>query len=347
MKFSSSYVWVISLGLLLMLTTHAPAQPSRSSAGNRPAACLDNTPHKVQFVTVSSGVKLEVVDWGGSGETMVLLAGLGDNAHVFDQFAFQFTDYFRVIGITRRGFLPSSQPQDGYDVATRASDDIAVLDALGVEKAVFVGHSLAGSELSKIGQTYKNRVDKLVYLDAADLAERFKPSRAEPPGVDSLFTSATTKSIWAFQAADARYNARREPTPAVCIGMQFAENGTLTESTTPEWVSKKLLAGVAGSANPPVDWANIDAPRLGIFAEFTLKARQPWYWYLSSVEQTKFDKAWPPIVTWHQNTIKKFTYKNPVRSLILPGAPHYVYIDNETEVVREMWKFLGIPLSGN
>ena len=72
---------------------------------------------------------------------MVLVTGLGDNAHVYDQFAFQFTEDFRVIGITG-GFLPSSQPNDGYDVPTRAADDIAVLDAMGIEKAVFVGHSL-------------------------------------------------------------------------------------------------------------------------------------------------------------------------------------------------------------
>jgi hypothetical protein len=34
------------------------------------------------------------------------------------------------LGITRRGYLPSSQPPDGYDVPTRVADDIAVLDAL-------------------------------------------------------------------------------------------------------------------------------------------------------------------------------------------------------------------------
>jgi pimeloyl-ACP methyl ester carboxylesterase len=301
----------------------------------------------VQFVTVSPGVQLEVLDWGGSGGAMVLLAGLGDNAHVFDQFAFQFTDYFHVIGITRRGFLPSSQPEDGYDVGTRASDDIAVLNALGIDKAVFVGHSLAGSELSKIGETYKNRVDKLVYLDAVDLAERFDPSRPEPPGDESLFTSATTKSLGAFQAATARFDALREPTPAVCIGLQFDANGAITGSTTPGWVSAKLLDGIAGSVNPPVHWTKIDAPRLGIFAQFTLKARQPWYWYLTSNEQAAFDEAWPPIVAWHQSTIRKFAYGNPIRPFILPGAPHYVYIDNETEVVREMWTFLGIPFGGN
>lgn len=75
------------------------------------------------MVEVEPGVTLEVLDWGGPGEPMVLLTGLGDNAHVFDNFAYQFTDRYRVLGITRRGFGRSSQPESGYDVATRAADD--------------------------------------------------------------------------------------------------------------------------------------------------------------------------------------------------------------------------------
>ena len=70
----------------------------------QPADCLDVTPHEVTFVTVEPGVQLEVLDFGGSGDPMVLLTGIGDNAHVWDDFAYQFTDFFRVIGITRRGF---------------------------------------------------------------------------------------------------------------------------------------------------------------------------------------------------------------------------------------------------
>ena len=79
---------------------------------------------------VEPGVRLQVLDWGGARNLrkMVLLTGLGDNAHVYDGFAFQFTDHFHVIGITRRGYLPSSQPDHGYDVPTGARDDIAVLD---------------------------------------------------------------------------------------------------------------------------------------------------------------------------------------------------------------------------
>ena len=85
------------------------ADPAEENAA-QPPACFDPTPHEVTFVTVEPGVQLEVLDFGGSGETMVLLAGLGDNAHVWDDFAFQFTDYFRVIGITRRGYGRSDQP---------------------------------------------------------------------------------------------------------------------------------------------------------------------------------------------------------------------------------------------
>ena len=136
------------LGAVALLAFAAPT--AGMGADLKPAACADNTPHKIRFVKVAPGVELEVLDWGGTGKAMVLLTGLGDNAHVYDQFAFQFTDYFHVIGITRRGYLPSSQPRNGYDVATRAADDIAVLDALGIEKAVFVGHSIAGSELSEL-----------------------------------------------------------------------------------------------------------------------------------------------------------------------------------------------------
>src|SRR5579875_1432634 len=74
---------------------HAPAHTSV----NEPA---------VRFVSVEPGVKLEVLDWGGpkdgsNSRALVLLAGLGDTAHVYDQFAPQLTAQYHVYGITRRG----------------------------------------------------------------------------------------------------------------------------------------------------------------------------------------------------------------------------------------------------
>lgn len=325
------------------------ADKAERGRGDPPAACRDTTPHKTRFVRVERGVELEVVDWGGENkpQTMVLLTGLGDNAHVFDGFAQQFTDYFHVIGITRRGFAPSSQPKNGYDVETRARDDIAVLDALRIGRATFVGHSLAGSELAKLGEVYGNRVDKLVFLDATDLADRFSPSRAEPPGPGDLFSGDALKSLWAFQAASARYSSLRKPDAAVCNDAVFGPKGELLASRTPDWVFDKLQQGVTGAENPRVDWARIVAPRLGIFAQYTPEGRQAWYWYLSAAEQAEFDRAWPSIVAWHKDTIDKFANGNPTPTVRLYGVPHYVYINNEAEVVREMRRFLGLPVGGN
>ena len=66
-----------------------PGSATRQRAMNKVCRC-DTSRHKVRFVTVEPGVHLEVLDWGGAGTTLVLLTGLGDNAHVFDQFAYQF-----------------------------------------------------------------------------------------------------------------------------------------------------------------------------------------------------------------------------------------------------------------
>ena len=70
----------------------------------------DLSPHTVRFIAVDDNVKLEVLDWGGSGRSLVLLAGLGNTAHVFDKFAPKLTGAYHVYGITRRGFGASSAP---------------------------------------------------------------------------------------------------------------------------------------------------------------------------------------------------------------------------------------------
>src|SRR4051812_18944571 len=83
-------------------TSVGSASPAPPENAAKNASCFDSAGHLVTFVTVEPDVHLEVLDWGGTGETLVLLTGMGDNAHVYDQFAHQFTDRFHVIGITRR-----------------------------------------------------------------------------------------------------------------------------------------------------------------------------------------------------------------------------------------------------
>ena len=95
----------------------------------------DSSPHKTLQVWVSPTVQLEVLDWGGSGSSLVFLAGFGNSAHVFDNFAPSFVRNFRVLGITRRGFGASSKPASGYDTASLARDIVTVLDILDIPRA--------------------------------------------------------------------------------------------------------------------------------------------------------------------------------------------------------------------
>ena len=72
----------------------------------------DKSPHKSRFITVN-GVRLHYLDWGGKGDTMLFLHGLGDTAHIYDDLAPKFTNQFRVLGLTRRGHGQSEKPEAG------------------------------------------------------------------------------------------------------------------------------------------------------------------------------------------------------------------------------------------
>ena len=127
----------------------------------------DPSPHAVKLVTVDTDVQLEVLDWGGSGRAVLLLAGGGDTAHVFDDLAPTLAARYRVVGITRRGHPGSSAPATGYGVARLAEDVVRVMDAVGLKTAVVVGHSFGGEEMHVLGARYSSRIAGLVYVDAA------------------------------------------------------------------------------------------------------------------------------------------------------------------------------------
>ena len=169
--------------------------------------------------TVDVGdVRLHYVDWGGKGPVLLFLAGFGNDAHVFDTFAPPFTARFHAIGLTRRGFGRSDKPADGYDIATRTHDIAAFLDAMGVHVVDIVGHSMAGDEMTFFASVYPDRVDRLVYLDAAY-------DHSETIGL--LFDDPGTPPLFQRLILEARHSATAEaievpnmPTPTDISDMQ-------------------------------------------------------------------------------------------------------------------------------
>jgi hypothetical protein len=125
----------------------------------------------------------------------------------------------------------------------------------------------------------------------------------------------------------------------------------VTGTSTPESIQAQLSEGVDIAANPPTNWAEIKVPRLGIVAPPTVESKLPWYSYLSPAAQAVFDERFPRLLQWYSDVINKFAEKHPgtpaPKVYLLPGAPHYVYINNEAEVVRQIRDFLGIPVAGD
>jgi non-heme chloroperoxidase len=74
---------------------------------------------------------------------------------------------YRVIAHDRRGHGRSSQVWDGHDMDHYADDVRAVVDHLGVQGAVHVGHSTGGGEvIHYIARHGENRVSKAVIISA-------------------------------------------------------------------------------------------------------------------------------------------------------------------------------------
>lgn len=145
---------------------------------------------KSDFIYVN-GVNLHYLDWGGDGDFLLFLPGLGNTAYVFDRIARRFTDKFHVLALTRRGHGDSDFPETGYDLETLTEDLKQFLDNRKIENVILVGSSMAHVEICHFSALYPERVIKIIYLDAAYDRSQFKrfeemyPLRGlKPPGAD-------------------------------------------------------------------------------------------------------------------------------------------------------------------
>ncbi|HEV8399715.1 MAG TPA: alpha/beta hydrolase, partial [Gemmatimonadales bacterium] len=156
----------IALTVIALLRLGAGAALFAQASGDA-AAAAGTSKHRVAMVT-HNGVRVPYLDWGGTGPGIVFIAGMGNSAHIFDDFAPRFVDRSHVLAVTRTGYGESDRPErDGYDLLSRVEHIREALDAVKIQKAVLVGHSLGGDEITAFAATYPSRTAALVYLDAA------------------------------------------------------------------------------------------------------------------------------------------------------------------------------------
>lgn len=294
----------------------------------------DNAKHTVRAIEVAPAVTLEVLDYGGTGEPMVFLAGLGNTAHIYDDFAPAFTDRFHVVAITRRGFGDSSAAEAGYDVATRAADDLAVLDNLALKQVVLVGHSMAGDELSELAITHPDRVAKLVYLDAihdhTKVLGLFETLPVQPPDPPAEVMTSWKKLVaWTVREQGIPF-PEGEWRGKLDLDPQGAVTGTKGNPKAP---------GLILGGTKTLDLTQVHTPSLVVLA--TEQAPQEVFRSADAKQLETLRAWWPHWTSFVDGTVADVKeHLTGAKLVVLPHAHHYVFIDQKPRMLDEMRAFL-------
>lgn len=312
----------------------------------QPASWRDPSPHTVRLVTVEENVRLEVLDWGGSGRPVILLAGGGSTAHVYDDFAPKLTADFHVYGITRRGFGASgfAVSKDRYPVDRLRDDILAVIDALELKRPVLAGHSIAGAELSAVAALHPDRIEALVYLDAGypyafdngtgPTMNDFPPVRRIPSPTYPRPGDSDRVSFSALQAWFARTDGYRIPEGEWRQSWDSTLDGRVTKARN--FPGSQGLMTLLGDAKK---FGELPVPALVIFA-------------LPHVAEAYITNSADPSVREVANayftTVDSLTEKQarafeagvPRARVIRLQGHHFIFISNEADVLREMRAFL-------
>jgi pimeloyl-ACP methyl ester carboxylesterase len=310
---------------------------STPSTIESPSDWLDRSPHAQGFVSVN-GVRLEYLDWGGKGPPLILLAGLGCTAHIFDNIGPELTKDFHVIALTRRGVGASDKPERGYDMPTLVEDIRQAMDALVIDQAIVAGHSFGAREAAALAIAYPDRVSKVIYLDGAynltpDLMKadedmnQFFPHPTEMDGssfVRLLAWERLNRAAW-NDASEADFRETRV----------VDEKGYHPEGSTAPNAAQEMLDGLKKA---PPDFSKVKSPALSIYADHRLN------WWLGRMDERKKQKAEPVFAKMEQLQQKliddfKAKVKN-AKVVMMQDTDHFCFIQRQGDVVKEMKDFL-------
>jgi len=259
MRLRHGFLWVA----VAILVGCEPAP--RGNSWRMPAA---------RVFTAPDGTAIQYLDWGGEGNTVVLLAGLSDTAYIWSEFAPRLVSSHRVVAITRRSH-GGSGPAKSHDANESAEDVVALLNHIGVRKASLVGHSLAGDEITAFAIAHPERAQALVYVDAA-YDRRFvlkvtgaatNPLPAKQP------TAADYDSLQAYLA----YFQREDAYPGVYYRRIWSEavRKNIEQSVVvdpvghlrPRTATSELVKFIRASSLTSPDYGATRAPILAIYAD--------------------------------------------------------------------------------
>ena len=121
----------------------------------------------------SDGLRLHLLRWSEEGVPMLLVHGFGNEAHIWDDFAPAVAPHYQVLALDQRGHGDSDWAgEGGYEYDHYLADLEAVVEGLGFERLVLVGHSLGGRVSMRYAGRHPDRMAGLVIVDIAPELDR-------------------------------------------------------------------------------------------------------------------------------------------------------------------------------
>lgn len=294
---------------------------------------IDPSPHK--------DVKLEVLDWGGPGRPLVMLAGLGFTGHVFDAIAPKLAATFHVYGITRRGYAPSSIPDPNginYSAQRLGDDVVAAIHELKLDRPILAGHSIAGEELSYIGTQHPAEVAGLIYLDAGYPYAFYDASR----GDSSVDADELRRKLDLLVVPKSNSDSKKlidellnTDLPAMEKDLKKMEADLATVPDMPGLPDADQIKIPLAVIRGETKFSTVKCPVLAIFAsphDFGPALAGMTAAQRKAMEDMDADTTVPQI--------KAFQQGNPnAHVVVLAHADHGVFVSNEADVIREITSF--------
>jgi non-heme chloroperoxidase len=178
----------------------------------------------MQTITTVDGTEIYYKDWG-SGQPVVFSHGWPLNADAWeDQMFFLGDRGYRCIAHDRRGHGRSSQPWNGNDMNTYADDLATLVEALGLNDAILVGHSTGGGEVARyIGRHGTKRVAKTVLISAVPplmLRTASNPNGLPIEAFDQIRTGVLADRAQFFKDFSAPFYGANRPGSKVSQGLR-------------------------------------------------------------------------------------------------------------------------------
>ena len=112
-----------------------------------------------------NGIKINIAVWEGAGQPILCIHGITANCRCWDTMAAALRSEYHLIAMDLRGRGLSDKPSKGYALAYHLQDIKCLLDDLGLDRVVIMGHSLGAFIGLAFAAAYPERMDRLILVD--------------------------------------------------------------------------------------------------------------------------------------------------------------------------------------